>query len=66
MVLADENLYCYDHDAEVVPVIRPDLLYRAGDRLVIREFKTAERPYESGRRRSLRQASSGSIRDCHA
>ena len=49
VVLVDENLYCYDHDAEVVPVIRPDLLYRAGDRLVIREFKTAERPYESGR-----------------
>lgn len=49
VVLVDENLYCYDHDAEVVPVIRPDLLYRAGDRLVIREFKTAKRPYESGR-----------------
>ena len=49
VVLVDENIYGYDHDAEVVPVIRPDLLYRAGDRLVIREFKTAERPYESGR-----------------
>jgi PD-(D/E)XK nuclease superfamily len=49
VVLVDQNIYGYDHDAEVVPVIRPDLLFRAGDRLVIREFKTAERPYESGR-----------------
>jgi hypothetical protein len=48
LVLADENVYGYDHDAEVVPAIRPDLIYRAGDRLVIREFKTADRPYESG------------------
>jgi len=47
--LVEENIYGYDHDAEVVPVIRPDLVYRAGDRLVIREFKTAEKPYESGR-----------------
>ena len=49
VVLVDQNIYGYDHDAEVVPVIRPDLLFRAGDRLVIREFKTAERLYESGR-----------------
>jgi hypothetical protein len=49
LVLADDNVYGYDHDAEVVPVIRPDLMYLSGNRLVIREFKTAERPYESGR-----------------
>src|ERR1035441_6344835 len=49
LVVADDNVYGYDHDAEVVPVIRPDLMYRSGDRLVIREFKTAEQPYESGR-----------------
>lgn len=49
LVLADDNVYGYDHDAQVVPVFRPDLMYRLGGRLVIREFKTAERPYESGR-----------------
>lgn len=49
VVLVDENIYGYDHEAEVVPVIRPDLMYRVGDRLVIREFKTAEVPYESGK-----------------
>jgi hypothetical protein len=49
LIVADDNVYGYDHDAEVVPVIRPDLMYRAGDRLVIREFKTAEQPYEVGR-----------------
>ena len=49
LVLADENVYGYDHHAEVVPAIRPDLMYRVGDRLVIREFKTAEQPYEAGR-----------------
>lgn len=48
-VLADENIYGYDHDAEVVSVIRPDLLYHTGNCLVIREFKTAAQPYESGR-----------------
>ena len=49
VVLVEKNIHGYDHDAEVVPVARPDLLYRAGDCLVIREFKTAEQPYESGR-----------------
>jgi hypothetical protein len=49
LVVADDNVYGYDHDAEVVPVIRPDLMYACGDRLVVREFKTAERPYEAGR-----------------
>jgi PD-(D/E)XK nuclease superfamily len=49
LILADDNVYGYDHNAEVVPVIRPDLLYRDGERLVIREFKTAEQPYESGK-----------------
>lgn len=49
LVQAEENIYGYDKYAEVVPVIQPDLLYRAGDGLVIREFKTAERPYESGK-----------------
>jgi hypothetical protein len=49
LILADDNVYGYDHNAEIVPAIRPDLMYRAGDRLVIREFKTAEQPYESGK-----------------
>jgi hypothetical protein len=47
--LVEEDLYGYDHQAEVVAVTRPDLVYRAGDVLVIREFKTAEQPYGSGR-----------------
>lgn len=49
LIVADENVYGYDHRAEVVPAIRPDLMYRVGDRLVIREFKTAEQPHEAGR-----------------
>jgi hypothetical protein len=49
LVLADENVYGYDHHAEVVPVIRPDLMYKVGNRLVIREIKTAEQSYEEGR-----------------
>ena len=47
--LVEEDLYGYDHQAEVVTVTRPDLVYRRGDSLVIREFKTAEQPYGSGR-----------------
>jgi hypothetical protein len=45
----EQDIYGYDHLAEVVPVTRPDLMYRAGNRLVIREVKTAAAAYESGR-----------------
>jgi hypothetical protein len=45
----EEDIYGYDHLAEVVPVTRPDLMYRVGNRLVIREVKTASAAYESGR-----------------
>jgi hypothetical protein len=48
-VLVEQDVYGYDHPAEVVAVTRPDLVYQVGDKLVIREFKTAEQPYESGR-----------------
>ena len=37
----------YDHDAEVVPVARPDLMYRRDDLLVVREVKTKEIPFAS-------------------
>jgi hypothetical protein len=48
-VVADENVYGYDHQAEVVPALRPDLMYRTGSRLAIREIKTSEKPYTGGR-----------------
>ena len=48
LVLAEQDLYGYDHDAEVITATRPDLVYRDGDVLAIREFKTAEQPYGSG------------------
>jgi hypothetical protein len=48
-VIVEKDLYGYDHDAEVVPVTRPDLVYRTGDKLVVREFKTAKESYASGR-----------------
>jgi len=47
--IVEQDVYGYDHDAEVVPVTRPDLVYRVGDKLVIREFKTSKEPYASGR-----------------
>lgn len=37
----EENVYCFDHDAQVIPVTKPDLIYRIGERLIVREFKTA-------------------------
>jgi PD-(D/E)XK nuclease superfamily len=49
LIVADDNMYGYDHKAEVVSVARPDLMYQSGERLVIREFKTAEQPYQSGK-----------------
>ena len=65
-VLADENIYGYDHDAEVVPVIRPDLLYRAG-RLPrdpgVQDCRAAVRVRK---RRSIRQAPANRIRYRHA
>ena len=63
LVVADENVYGYDHDAEVVPAIRPDLMYRVRDRLVIREFKTAEQAIRSGQGRGLQQVPTGSVRN---
>jgi hypothetical protein len=49
LVTAESDLYGYDHEAEVVPVTRPDLVYRVGETVVVREFKTAKEPYSSGR-----------------
>lgn len=42
LLAADENVYGFDGDADLVPVTRPDLIFRRGDELVIREVKTIE------------------------
>ncbi|WP_445186991.1 PD-(D/E)XK nuclease family protein [Pseudonocardia sp. Cha107L01] len=39
----------YDHIAEVVPVMKPDLVYARDGVLIIRELKTAEAQYGGGR-----------------
>jgi hypothetical protein len=49
LLAVEQTVYGYDHDAEVVPVARPDLMYMVGDRLVVRETKTAQGPYPGGR-----------------
>jgi hypothetical protein len=41
VVAVEENMYSFDHDAQVIPVTKPDLIYRIGERLIVREFKTA-------------------------
>lgn len=41
LVAVEEDLHGFDHDAQVVAVARPDLVYRNGDRLVAREVKTS-------------------------
>jgi PD-(D/E)XK nuclease superfamily len=48
-VEVEVNLYSYDHLAEVVVVSRPDIVYRIGHRLVVREVKTAATSYPGGR-----------------
>lgn len=49
LTAVESDIYAYDHVADVVPVTRPDLLYRTGDELLIREFKTGVAPYAAGR-----------------
>ena len=49
VVAVEIDMYGYDHDAEVVPVTRPDLVYRVDDVLVVREVKTAREQYGSGK-----------------
>jgi len=41
VVAVEENVCGFDHDAQVIPVTKPDLIYRLGERLIAREFKTA-------------------------
>jgi hypothetical protein len=48
-VLAEQNLHGFDHSAELIAIAKPDLAYRDGDYLVLREFKTSAAPYPSGR-----------------
>ena len=40
-VAADANVHGFDATADVVCVTKPDLIYRVGDRVIAREFKTA-------------------------
>lgn len=49
LVAVEDTVHGYDHDAEVVAVTRPDLVYRRDDELVVREFKTAAAAYPDGR-----------------
>lgn len=37
----EESSFGFDPDADVVTVTKPDIIYRIGDRLVVREFKTS-------------------------
>ncbi len=39
-VASETAIHGFDHDAEVIAVTKPDLLFRIGDRLVAREVKT--------------------------
>jgi hypothetical protein len=39
-VASETAIHGFDPDAEVVVVTKPDLVFRVGDRLVVREFKT--------------------------
>jgi hypothetical protein len=48
-VAVEEAVRGFDHDAQVVPVARPDLMYRRSAVLVIREVKTSETPFGQGR-----------------
>lgn len=48
-VAVEENLFGYDHMAEVVVVSRPDIVYRIGQHLIVREVKTAATAYPAGR-----------------
>lgn len=44
LVAVEETIYGWDASAQVVPATKPDLLYRLGDRLVIRETKSMQSP----------------------
>ena len=38
---AEESIRGYDESADVIAVTKPDLVFRIGERIVVREFKTA-------------------------
>ncbi|MEU7863837.1 PD-(D/E)XK nuclease family protein [Nonomuraea sp. NPDC049141] len=42
-LIVDQNIYGFDHLADVTVVSKPDLIYRIGDTLVAREVKTTAR-----------------------
>lgn len=41
LVAAEETVYGFDSDADVVTILKPDLVYRQGNRLIVRETKTS-------------------------
>ena len=42
VVAVEQTVYGWDDAAQVVPVTKPDLVYRLGDRLIIRETKSMQ------------------------
>ncbi len=55
-VASETAIHGFDHDAEVIAVTKPDLVFRVGDRLVAREVKTTGDPAgRRGRRHLCRQ-----------
>lgn len=46
--IVETTFYGYDHDAEAIVAIRPDLIYQAGHTLTVRELKTSGQPYPGG------------------
>lgn len=49
LVSTEENVHGFDHDAQVVAVTKPDMVYRRDDRLVIREVKTSKLGLDHGK-----------------
>lgn len=43
-VASEETLFVYDPQADVVPVVKPDALWRVGTTLIAREYKSTDEP----------------------
>lgn len=41
---AEETLFAYDPDADVIPVVKPDALWKDGSTLIAREYKSTDDP----------------------
>lgn len=53
LVAVEETLSGFDHTADVVLVMRPDLVVARGGDVVVREFKTADQPYLAGAKQAF-------------